>query len=165
MNAKHVIARLLLAFVIFSVGYAVGKEVAQRRMAAAVPAPVAPAGESPAAGEGQETLSVLFLHATFRCTTCNRIEALAKDVVETEFADELASGRIAWRSANFQMEPDLARRYGIGTSSLLLSRSRDGQEVGFENLAEVWTRIGDEASYRQYVADRIRAQWADGGAP
>ena len=102
MNAKQVIARLLLAFVIFSVGYAVGKEVALRRMQAAVVVPAAPAGESPVAGKNQ-TLTVLYLHATFRCATCNRMEALAKDVVETEFADELASGRIAWRSANFQM--------------------------------------------------------------
>jgi len=59
----------------------------------------------------------------------------------------------------------LAERYDVAASSLLLVRHRDGEEAGFENLEGIWSTIGDEASYRQYVADRIRAQLADGGTP
>mgnify|MGYP001358312292 CR=1 FL=1 len=162
MSARQVMARVLLAFVIFSVGYAVGKEVALRRMAAATGHPDPNAGPAPAeAGK----LVALYLHATFRCVTCNRIEALAKAVVEKEFAPEVAAGRLEWRVANFQAEPELARRYEIGTSSLVLSRLAGGREIAFKRLDEVWNRVGDEASFNQYVAGEIRALLPPGGAP
>lgn len=162
MNAKQVIARLLLAFVLFSVGYAVGKEVALRRMRAAA---VQPDPSDAPAVSGKGKLVAIYLHATFRCVTCNRIEALAKAMVEKEFADDVAAGRLEWRTADFQMEPELARRYDVGTSSLVLSRLDGGRETAFKRLDEVWNRLGDEASFNRYVAEEIRALLPPGGVP
>ena len=99
---------------------------------------------------------VYYLHTTFRCVTCNEIERLAKTLVETEFADDLAAGRIEWREANFQKDESLAKRYEVVSSCVVVVNIQGGQEKGFQRLDDVWTRYQDPADFNAYVGAAIR---------
>ena len=145
--------RILLTFVIFSLGFGVGKEVGLRKNATTVE-PVAE-GNSPAP-PGEDKVIVTYMHTTFRCVTCNTIERLAKEVVETDFAEPVSAGRIEWREVNFQERGDLAKKYDIASSCVVVARIEDGQETGFQRLDEVWTLSDKPAEFADYVAGAIR---------
>jgi hypothetical protein len=160
MTTKTIITKLLMTFVLVSIGFAIGKEVTFRKLA----------GQdhltAQAAAEGQleqvqDKVIVYYMHGTFRCVTCNSIETMAKEVIENDFADAMADGRLEWQVVNFQNNAALARRYGVGTSTLVIAKIADGKEVEFKRLDEVWTKINDPGTFKQYVDEMIQ-QFLDG---
>jgi len=162
MNAKEIIAKVLMTFVLISVGFAIGKEVTLRTMvendSAAPETSAAAAGQ---AEQGQDKVIVYYMHGTFRCATCNSIETMAKEVVENDFAEALADGRLEWQVVNFQDNAALARHYGVGTSTLVIAKIEDGKETEFKRLDEVWTKINAPGAFKQYVDEMIE-QFLDG---
>lgn len=156
MNMKKIIGKLLLAFVLVSIGYALGSTAARRADAPSAAETGAAPETTGASSSAQTGVAVVFMHGTFRCATCNRIETLARTLIERDFADALADGRVTWRAANFQLEPDLAARYDVGSSTLVMSRMQDGREVEFRRLDDVWTTIGDETAFTEYVEGVLR---------
>jgi hypothetical protein len=140
--------RILLFFAIFTLGFGVGKEAGMRRSAVDTDA-------TELLTTANKVL-VYYLHTTFRCATCNRIERLARQVVEQEFAEERVEGRIEWRAANFQEREDLAARYGVASSTVVIVDIENGEEKSFERLDEVWTLHDQPAAFSKYVSDAIR---------
>ena len=153
MERLRKIARgVLLAFVWITVGFALGKEATLRGVRSAAPLPAAM--ETSAARP--DRVEVYYLHATFRCVTCNTIEKMTRGVLESRFAAELADGRIQWREADFQMDEALAKRFEVVSSCVVVAGFRDGKETGYQRLDEVWTLLNDPAAFERYVGDAIR---------
>ncbi len=159
MSEKFVklLTRVLLGFVLVSVGFALGKEVTLRRQ---TPAPGADTATSEAVGD---KVVVTYLHTTFRCATCNEIERLTKVLVETEFGEELKAGRIEWREVNFQEDEALAKRYEVVSSCVVVADVRAGKETGFQRLDDVWTRYQNPADFDEYVGAAIRKSLGESG--
>ena len=110
-NIKGIITKLLLIFVIFSIGFATGKEVAMR------------AGGGNATVEKQlidNGVVVYFMHARFRCVTCNSMQELTTEVLNTHFADRLAEGTIVLEEVNFQDNTTLGSRFNVASSRVVL---------------------------------------------
>ena len=149
-KAKNITRSALLAFVLVSVGFALGKAVTARRQTPAT------GPESPALMATSDKVVVYYLHTTFRCVTCNEIERLTKALVETEFADDLTAGRIEWREANFQQDESLAKRYEVVSSCVVVVNIQGGKEREFQRLDDVWTRYQDPADFNEYVGAAIR---------
>lgn len=145
--------RILLAFVIFSLGFGVGREVGRRQSATS---PEAAGRNDGAPIPGKDKVLVTYMHTTFRCVTCNTIERMAKEIVENDFAAALAAGRVEWRAVNFQEREDLARKYDIASSCVVVARIEDGRETGFQRLDEVWTLSDNPAALADYVTKAIR---------
>jgi hypothetical protein len=142
------ITRILLGFAIFSLGFGLGRTVGLRQ------SPVEPP-PAPVAEEGSKVI-VYYLHATFRCVTCNSIERQAREVVENQFADQLAAGRVEWRTANFQEREDLAKMYDVASSTVVVVRTESGRETGFQRLDDVWTLHSYPDAFAEYVGKAIR---------
>ena len=161
MKAKTLISKALTAFVLSSIGFAVGKEMTLRSMSQkgdSVQNAAAPALEN----SPQDKVMVYYMHATFRCFTCNSIEAMAKEVVEKDFAEAIADGRLEWHVVNFQENPALGRRYGVGTATVVVVKIEDGQETEFKRLDEVWTHVNNPAVFKQYIDENIQAYLTGG---
>lgn len=145
--------RILLTFVIFSFGFGIGKEFGLRKKASSS----AVIGEEDATtASGENKLIVYYMHTTFRCVTCNTIERMAKNVVETSFADEMASKHIQWREINFQEREDLAKKYDIASSCVVVVKMENGQETDFQRLDEVWTLSEQPTAFADYLSKAIR---------
>jgi hypothetical protein len=147
--AKYV----LLTFAVFTLGFGVGKEVGRRQAGGATAVPAV--GIAVTAPAGNKVV-VYYLHATFRCVTCNTIEAMAKEVVEKQFAADLAAGHIAWREADFQADEELAKRFDVASSCVVVAKRVDGKETEFQRLNDVWTLVDKPTEFREYIAAAIK---------
>jgi len=147
-------SRILLAFVLVTIGFALGRQTA--------PEPPSPAGERAGAATQPATdgdkVVVYSVHMTFRCWECNQIEYLTKELLDKEFAQEQASGRIEYRSVDYMKDTDFARRYNIASSTVVVVRVENGEEAGFERLDEVWTKSRSREEFLAYVRGAIRSQ-------
>lgn len=159
MKAKKITANLLMAFVLVSIGFIAGKETVLRSEITGAESPA----QDPAEQLSGDKVILYYMHATFRCFTCNSIESMAKEVVETDFAEALADGRLEWQVVNFQENTALGRQYGVGTSTLVISKIQDGKEVQFQRLDEVWQKISNPQAFKQYVDEMVKL-YLDGGA-
>ncbi len=139
--------RILVVFAIFTLGYGLGRQSGLARGGA---------GGGPVAAPGEDKVLVYYLHTTFRCVTCNGIERLARQVVDREFAAELAAGKVEWHEINFQERDDLARQYEVAASVVVVAKIEDGRETGYRRLDDVWT-LGDQPDkFAEYVGGAIR---------
>jgi len=158
MRAKRVLAGLLAAFALVSIGFALGKEVTLRRLQAAGPQ------EAPAAAGAENRVVLYYMHPTFRCVTCSEVEKSILEVVRGEFAGPLAQGRLAWEDVNLEENEALARRYNVATSSLVVVRFREGRETDHRTLEEIWTLKDEPDDLKALVREAIRSR-LDGEAP
>lgn len=149
---KKVVTGVLVCFALISIGYAIGKEVTLHELAGRQAA-VGPA-TAPISGD---RVIVYYMHPTIRCVTCNAIEKAAREAVRQDFAEQLETGRVEWKVVNFSEDEALAKRYDVVTSTVVVVHLRDGKEVGYESLDDVWDLVGNPAELRAYVAEKIRA--------
>jgi len=99
-----------------------------------------------------------YFHGNLRCRTCRTIEAYSEEAIRTEFADDLASGRLAWRVVNVE-EPEnkhFAKDFELVTKSLVLAEYEDGEVTRWENLNRVWQLVRDKERFLEYVRRSTR---------
>ena len=148
MKTKKVIGRLLLAFVLVSIGFAVGKEVERNRAGAQAQAAPSTAVE--------DKVIVYYMHATFRCVTCNMVESMGEELVRSEFANALKGGRLEWKPVNYQENDDLARQYNVGGNMIVVVKFAGGKEVEHKRLDRVMELAGNRDEFMAYVRSAIQ---------
>ncbi|GEM_PF-453402 len=149
---KKLITYLLLAFVLVSIGYALGKH-------SVVTGTVN--GNMVAASNGGTTsaerlVKIFYMHATFRCVTCNSIESRAKLLVERDFADAWTSKKILWEEINFQENEALAKKFDVVASCIVVSVVQGDEILEFNRLDDVWPLLEKPAEFDIYVADAVK---------
>jgi len=110
-------------------------------------------------GEKGWKLTAYYFHAALRCGKCATVEKRSQEAVEGDFAEEIRAGKVVFVSLNFQ-EPDNQHfwdDYRLTFRSLVLSLRKDGAEVKWKNLPEIWTRVYDPAGFRGYVSGEVKA--------
>lgn len=107
-------------------------------------------------GELRDGVEVLSFHARKRCPTCRAIEQLTREVVAGEFAAQLADGTLRLHVAEISEEPELAERYRVTWSSLLVCRRSNGQEqvVDLTRTAFAHARTAPDL-FRQELKEQI----------
>jgi hypothetical protein len=158
MKVRKALAGVLAAFALVSIGFAIGKEVTLRRLQAEGP------GEAPGASGPADRVVLYYMHPTFRCVTCNQMEKMVQDLVQTEFAAPLDEGRLQWREVNYEEDETLARRYNVATSSLVVVRFRGGEEADHEALDRIWPLLDRPDELKALVRQAIRSR-LEGPAP
>jgi len=100
-----------------------------------------------------------YFYTTYRCASCERIEAWSGETVKTRFADALSSGTLAWRSVNTD-EPGnkhFVKDFDLYTKSLVIVEQKDGKPVRWKNLDKVWQHLRDQEKFTAYVAEEMKA--------
>jgi hypothetical protein len=145
-KGKLWLGRILLAFVFVTIGFSLGRGTA-------------PAGSPVAVSHGAGDKVVVYAaHASSRCLNCNLIEWLTKELIDEEFADQLADGRLEFHSVDYLKDSAFASRYNISASTIVVASMNDGEPVKFERLDEVWTKLRDHDAFRSYIREVIRKQ-------
>ncbi len=148
---KNIARHVLLAFVFLSIGFSIGKELTRRSFDGRL----ADTGAASQIGKG-ETVVVYYMHATFRCATCNEIERLTRETVQKDFAAEFAGGSLEFREVNFQKDEALASKYKIATGCVVVAKIADGKDLDFVILEDVWTLHDNPSKFKEYVGAAIR---------
>ena len=110
-------------------------------------------GQSGARGQ----VVVTYFHTNFRCPTCHRLEEYSRDTVQSAFAGELEQGKVVFRVINVD-DPEnqhFIKDYKLYTKSLIVSERKDGKEIRWKNLPEIWRLVRDREQYEQYVRSEI----------
>ena len=111
------------------------------------------------AAEAGNHTTVYYFYGNYRCTTCTKFESYTDSVLHTDFGTAVTDGTIRWRPVNVE-EPGMAhfvRDYSLFGKAVVLSEIKDGAEVRWKNLGEIWDRVGDEAGFREYIRTEVRA--------
>lgn len=163
MNAKGIVAGVLLAFVAVSVIYMVVQEVrdGSRPAEGTAVAAGAPASADATAAPAPR-VTVYYFHWTMRCRTCLSIEQQAEEALRARFADELAAGILAWHSIDVQEAANehFAKKYDLVTSSLVLVRSGDDGADEWIVLDKVWDLVDERGAFAQYVCEETQ-RWLE----
>lgn len=75
-------------------------------------------------------VEVLYFHGKQRCMTCNAIEKLTREVVQTSFANEVKKGTLVFKVVDISKPENekLADSYEVTWSSLFVNSWRGGKE-------------------------------------
>ena len=147
-----IITNGLLTFALISIGFALGKHLVK---------PDAQVNHLPN-GNGRQ-VAVYYLHSTFRCVTCNTIEKMTRELLDTSYAQQLADGKIQWIEDDFQENEALARQFEVAASCVVVAEMKDGVVLDYKRLDDVWTKMKDTAAFNQYISEAIDGYLKKGG--
>jgi hypothetical protein len=149
---KEYLTRTLLVFVIFTLGFAFGKH--------SVKLPPSDYAEKENTAQtlssGKGFVRLYYMHAMFRCVTCNKIEEMAKQLTQKVFGAELSANRIEWKEVNFQQNKELAKKFDVVSSCVVVAVIKNGQIDSFERLDQVWTLLATPEEFNAYLKNAIR---------
>jgi len=149
MKAKKIVGRLLTAFLLVSIGVAIGKEMATR---------TAPVFAAPVPAPGETKVVVYYMHG-FPCVTCTFIETTAEKVVHGGFAEAVEAETMKFISLNY-LEPEnagLAEKYNVGENMVIVVRFEEGKEVSRVRLDRVMELASNAEGLRDYIRKGIRS--------
>jgi len=112
------------------------------------------AARDPSLGDG---LVVYYFHSNTRCPTCEAIESQAHETVQEDFAAQLGTGEIVWKTLNYE-EPaasELTTTFEIQMPVVVLARMKEGQMQDWNRLDEVWGLVGDKPAFAEYIRNEI----------
>lgn len=150
---KAYLTWFLLAFVIFTIGFSLGKHSfkPQNNGSAADLTRVEPVGPAQ-----KKFVKVYYLHASFRCATCNSIEKMARELLDRKFASELSTGKIVWEEADFQENEALAKKFEVVASCVVVALVAGENIIEFERLDQVWTKLEKPDEFNSYIEGSVR---------
>jgi hypothetical protein len=108
-------------------------------------------------------LVATYFHTTMRCPTCHKIENYSAEAIQNNFAEELKNGILVWRVINVD-EPEYkhyTKDYNLYSKHLIISEVKDGKEIRWKDLEDVWTNVRNEEKFDQYVVSEIK-DWMKG---
>ena len=101
---------------------------------------------------------VTYYYTSYRCPTCKKLETYSRQAIEEGFPAELEEKRIVFRTLNLD-EPENSRYvedYKLVTKSLIISLNRNGKEIKWKNLPDIWKLVGDQEKFGEYVQRETR---------
>ena len=98
-----------------------------------------------------------YFHGTHRCTTCQTIEKYSQEAIEQYFSNELKNGKMVFKPLNVEEAENrhFIQDYQLFSKSLVISLVKDGKEVTWKNLTDVWKNVGDKERFFQYVKGEV----------
>ncbi len=141
---KKILTNCLLAFALISIGFTLGKHsVKLDRQASTVPN-----------GNGRQ-VAVYYLHSTFRCVTCNTIEKMTRELLDSAYSKQLTEGKIQWIEDDFQENEALAKQFDVAASCVVVAEVKDGVTLDYKRLDDVWTKMKEPESFNRYISEAI----------
>ncbi len=105
----------------------------------------------------QDGVMIFYLHGNTRCPTCRAIETYAHEAVESGFAEQLKSQQIQWQVINYEAPGNehYATDYEVVAPNVVLVMFKDGKQMKWKGLPEVWEHVGDKKTFVEFVQKSI----------
>jgi hypothetical protein len=116
-----------------------------------------------AADNSASRVIAYYFHGSFRCSTCNMMEKFAREAIETNFKDVLASGELEFQSINVEEKGNehFVNDYKLFTKSLIVSLVIDGKQVRYKNLDRIWQLARNKEKFIDYVTTEVNVFMKD----
>lgn len=107
----------------------------------------------------KDRVEVIYFYGKQRCATCNAIEKSAKELVDSEFSDELMSGNLVFRAVDISTPEGerMADMYEVAWSSLFVNKWKDGKETR-NNMTKFGFDVArkNPEGFKKGLAEKIR---------
>lgn len=116
-------------------------------------------GKLPQVTQANDKVIVYYFHGNYRCPSCMTIERYTRESIESNFAKELKSGQMEFRSVNVEL-PDnnhYVQDYKLYTKSVIVSQIAQNKEQRWKNLQKVWELLRNEMKFKNYVKSETAA--------
>ncbi len=109
-------------------------------------------------GGGGTKVIAYYFYTNFRCQSCYAIEKYTKEAIEGSFEDELTSGKLIFKTVNIEEKDNehFLGDYQLYTKSVVLSLLKDGKEIKFKNLKEVWELLRNKDEFYKYIKEETK---------
>ncbi|NLW33053.1 MAG: hypothetical protein GXY77_16540 [Fibrobacter sp.] len=110
--------------------------------------------------EVNKKVTVYYFHTTNRCYSCNLIEKLTKQAIDSGFKDQIDNKLLQFKSINIDLPENkhFVEDYKLYTKSVIVSTLVDGKETDWKNLEKVWTLLRDQEKFAEYIQTEIKTQ-------
>jgi hypothetical protein len=100
---------------------------------------------------------VYYFHTTGRCITCLKMEKYTDEALKAYFPDELKSGKIEWKVIDVEKPENnhFIKKYNLYTKTVIISEVKDGKELKWKNLDEIWMKVRDKNAYMAYIKEDV----------
>ena len=117
------------------------------------------ADNAPQVTQAADKVIVYYFHGNYRCSSCTTIERYTRESIETNFAKELMSGQLEFRSINVELPANnhYLKDYKLFTKSVIVSDVVQGKETHWKNLQKVWELLRNENDFKKYVKNETTA--------
>ncbi len=155
MVTKVWIATVCLLLILSSVGASAAEERNDRSEESAE---IDSLPQKETSDSGEDRFYVYYFHGNRRCVTCRKLEAYAQEALETGFQQEMADSLLIWQPTNYDEKENkhYLEDYQLYTKALIISRTYEGEEIGWVNLDKIWQLVGDKDKYIEYVQKETR---------
>ncbi len=150
-----IIKNILLAFVLISIGYTLGKHSVTGTKNNG------DSKEEDGSGTVSSYIMVYYMHSTFRCASCNKIENMTKQLINSRFKKEVKKGLIKFKDVDFQKNEKLAEQFNIVASCVVVAKIDNGKVSDFKRLDKVWTLLSNSTKFNEYIANAIMGYLVD----
>ena len=138
-----ILKNILLAFVLISIGFSLGKHYSGKKTAVSEDAK-------------KSLVRVYYMHATLRCSTCNSIEKMTKQLLKEKYSQEMLDDKIEFVEENFQENQALAKKFNVLASCVVVAKIEDGKIVAHQRLDKVWTLFQKPAEFNAYISKAVQ---------
>jgi len=153
--STKIIKNLLLAFVLVSIGFALGKNYNSETVKLNLK--ITSIKSDTVNLKKSTVIHVYYMHSTFRCITCNTIEKTTKQLLNTKYSKDLENGKIIFSEVDFQTNIRLSKKFHIVSSCVVVAKERDGKIIDFRRLDEVWTLWDKPKEFNSYISKAINS--------
>lgn len=114
--------------------------------------PASEAATPAKADVASQVVTVYYFHGTNRCRTCNRIEELARAAVQEKYSAQMSDGKLVFESVNLD---EANHEHFVSDFQLTMRTVVVTKGSRFERLDQVWQLVRDEATFRDYVTQKV----------
>lgn len=139
---KHIVTKLLVGFVLISIGYIWGKHSVEK-------------GTTITPQQTGDYVQVYYMHGTKRCRKCNTIQAMTSDVVTGYYSELLKTEKLKLSHVNFQKDSALAKQFGVMANCVVVAKVHNGKVASYERLDDIWTTMKSKVVYDSYICTSI----------
>ncbi|MBU0570595.1 MAG: hypothetical protein KJ995_02755 [Candidatus Omnitrophica bacterium] len=96
---------------------------------------------------------VRYLHGSFRCASCRKIEQYTQEALDNNFSEEFQKGKLVYKVVNVENKENahFIEDYGLYTKSVVVALVEGGKEIKHKNLEKVWEYLGDKQKFCDYI--------------
>lgn len=149
-----IIKNILLAFVLVSIGFTIGKHYksGQSKLSSDINSIKA----ENRSVKNSLAVHVYYMHSTFRCTTCNSIEKMTKDLLDKKYSKAMKEKELIFSDVDFQADGQLAKKFGVVSSCVVVAIKENGKIIDFKRLDKVWTLMKTPSEFNDYIEKNVQ---------
>lgn len=157
MSMRRIFTSLIL---IFALGSLVYTFILSSDDSGVIPSPTRPTENTQIAVQGVDPVfAVYFFYNDIYCSTCEKLENYALNAVQENYADELTSGIMQWRTLDMRTPENkhFVEDFGLYSKSIVLLEFNDTAIARYKNLEDIWELVGDQEDYESYISNSLES--------